>query len=65
MAMKYKDRKDIVLSVSRIHTRAIEGFFNKTVVIFSSPNPNVHEYNFKINGFPTHFIVNKKGLLRK
>jgi peroxiredoxin len=68
MAMKYKDRKDIVfISLAEDSPEQLKAFLIKKPLLYSVV-PNLKMYmntTLKINGFPTHFIVNKKGIIKK
>jgi thiol-disulfide isomerase/thioredoxin len=68
MAMKYKNRKDIVfISLAEDSPDQLQAFLRKKPLLYSVV-PNLKTYMnriLQINGFPTHFIVNKNGIIEK
>ena len=68
MAAKYKNRKDIVfVSLAEDTPEQLRAFLIKRPLLYSVV-PNLKEYmnkTLQINGFPTHFIVNKEGVIEK
>ena len=68
MATKYKNRKDIVfVSLAEDGPTELKAFLIKKPLLYSVV-PNLKTYmntTLQINGFPTHFIVNKKGVIEK
>lgn len=68
MVAKYKSRKDIVfVSLAEDSPEELKAFLVKRPLQYSVV-PNLKEYMnqaLQINGFPTHFIVNKEGIIEK
>ncbi|MDG2433363.1 TlpA disulfide reductase family protein [Flavobacterium sp.] len=68
MAAKYKNRKDIVfISLAEDTPEQLRTFLAKRPLSYSVV-PNLKLYmneTLQINGFPTHFIVNKEGIIEK
>ena len=68
MALKYKNRKDIVfISFAEDSAEQLQAFLLKKPLLYSVV-PNLKNYMnnaLQINGFPTHFIVNKNGVIEK
>jgi peroxiredoxin len=68
LASKYKDRKDILfLSLAEDTPEQLKTFLAKKPLSYSVI-PNMKEYmnnTLQLNAFPTHFILNKEGLIEK
>lgn len=68
IALKYKNRKDIVfISLAEDSPEQLKSFLIKRPLLYSVV-PNLKIYmneTLQINGFPTHFIVNKNGTIEK
>jgi peroxiredoxin len=68
LASKYKDRKDILfLSLAEDTPEQLKTFLAKRPLSYSVI-PNMKEYmnnTLQLNAFPTHFILNKEGLIEK
>ena len=68
MVEKYKSRKDIIfVSLAEDSPEELKAFLVKRPLQYSVV-PNLKEYmnqTLQINGFPTHFIVNKEGIIEK
>ncbi|MBU0940814.1 MAG: TlpA family protein disulfide reductase [Bacteroidetes bacterium] len=68
MVAKYKNRKDIVfISLAEDSPEQLRAFLIKRPLLYSTV-PNLKTYmntTLQINGFPTHFIVNKQGVIEK
>jgi peroxiredoxin len=68
MAAKYKNRKDIVfISLAEDSPEQLQAFLAKRPLLYSVV-PNLKTYmntTLQINGFPTHIIVNKQGVIEK
>ena len=68
MALKYKNRKDIVfISLAEDSPEELKAFLIKRPLLYSVvPNLKIYMNNtLQINGFPTHLIVNKNGIIEK
>jgi thiol-disulfide isomerase/thioredoxin len=68
MAAKYKNRKDIVfISFAEDSPEELLAFLAKRPLLYSVV-PNLKTYmnsTLQINGFPTHYILNKRGVIQK
>lgn len=65
---KYKDRKDILfISLAEDSPEQLKAFLIKKTLLYSVI-PNMKKYMneaLDLNSFPTHFIINKEGLIAK
>ena len=68
LVTQYKSRKDIVfISLSEDTAKQLQLFLIKKSLLFSTI-PNMKKYmneTLHLSGFPTHFILNKKGQIAK
>jgi peroxiredoxin len=68
LATEYKDRNDIVfMSLAEDNPEQLKAFLAKKPLLYSVI-PNMKEYMnqaLQLNSFPTHFILNKEGLIAK
>lgn len=68
LVSKYKDRKDILfLSLAEDTPEQLKTFLARKPLSYSVI-PNMKEYmnnTLQLNAFPTHFILNKDGLIKK
>ena len=68
LANKYKDRKDIVfLSLAEDTPEQLKPFLARKPLLYSVV-PNMKTYmnlTLQLNAFPTHFIINKEGVIVK
>ena len=68
LVAQYKDRKDIVfISLAEDTSQQLRAFLTKKPLAYSVV-PNMKKYmneTLHLSGFPTHFILNKKGQISK
>ncbi|KLT71228.1 TlpA disulfide reductase family protein [Flavobacterium sp. ABG] len=68
LVSKYKDRKDIVfVSLAEDNPQQLKAFLTKRPLSYSVvPNMKIYmNETLELNAFPTHFILDKEGLIKK